>query len=84
MHASIDMLMNKYAIALARAKRRPIKMVTISEDPSNQDIFIAEILVSRLCARFYFVFGSEILLKKKFSTTVASCNYFRVVKKIIF
>ena len=38
----------------------------------NQDIFSAEILVSRSRAQFNFVFGSEIPLGKTFSTVVAS------------
>ena len=49
---------------LSRAKRRPIKMVSISEGPSNQDIFIAERLVPRSRAQFNFICGSEILLEK--------------------
>ena len=55
----IDMLKNfKIFYRLSRAKRRPIKMAT------KQDIFMAEILVSRSWAQFNFVFVSEIFLEK--------------------
>ena len=39
-------------------------MATISEGPPNQDILIAEILVTHSRAQFNLAFGREILLEK--------------------
>ena len=62
---------------LGRRKHRPIKMATISEGFSNQDIFIAEILVpANGQSLTYF-------LEVKYSTVSASMIYFALSKRSV-
>ena len=68
---------------LSRAKRRSIRMVTISEAPQTRKYSLRKDWFPRSPAQSSFSFGREILLAKNFLTVVASTNHFAFSKKSV-